>query len=67
MREKRFLVAFSPLTNQFFAGWMRDMGDGTWLVIDKKYDVTESVLASVKASKKWTTFKGHFVKPKGGK
>jgi hypothetical protein len=69
MNEKRFLVAFSPLTNQFFAGWMKYMGDGSWLVINKKYEVTESVLAAVKESKKWSRFKVKFprVAAKGGK
>jgi hypothetical protein len=51
-REKRFIVAKSPITDEYFAGWMANVGDGIWEVVGKKYNVTDSVLAILKEEKK---------------
>lgn len=51
-KEKRFLVAKSPITNEYFAGWMISEGNRIWRVTGKKYNVTDSLLAILKEEKK---------------
>ena len=51
-KEKRFLVAKSPITEEYFARWMTNEGNGIWHVVGKKYNVTDSILAILKEEKK---------------
>lgn len=51
-KEKRFLVAKSPITEEYFAGWMTNEGNGIWHVVGKKYNVTDSILAILKEESK---------------
>lgn len=56
MKQKpQMMVGFSPLSGQFFVAKMKPI-EGTksgWMVVGKKYDVTDSVLGSLKHYEEW--------------